>query len=656
MDPNDHSNPFGDIEPDNNPSFYGNPSVINDPYGKLNNELSNNDSIAISGEYHTDEDEIVDVQNIPQTSNERPIKHKHSHSNNGGGLNINDSLVMSNKISQIIHNKSSLKIDVTSTERLMNSTVIVYCIHLSLEGESGDSDIVVKRRYSEFKSLRDNLMRLFPTLIIPPIPQKHSLFTYLMSTINNSEEMSIIQTRRRLFSSFLNDLVFNSNERISNCRLLHKFLDPNYEMCWDNAIHEPPISLVPDHLLLANPIDPTNQNGLYSLLPNINGGYDSSGVPSGTTDNLGPLKKYNEDLHKLKEQIHVLELKQSKQGDLLESGKTNTESLLLTTSKFSEIPIDLMKFETNFFHSIKISNDLDKLNTRTGKNLKSLIGTLIELGSNLNNFSLQVHSPEQNGTELTLASQIEKFGSTIDSVFLNYESYIMNSFVPKWQEPIHQLIQHYLTAVQLLRFYKLKLIQYKLLYKSRIRKSQELESFTINLDSQQQINEALKNGLELNSPSITEAVRKFESKQRKYKNSLSGSHKKSWYGLFGGKSTSSANYESFKRSNEALSSPGRGEGVNNPLEASEEISNAHQYQFKNKIEQIEREIVKLDQLIDLTNVDMVDLTKELEVNFEDFMRLLEKRWLVVMIDFIRGGKKLFEENLGSWQNMKDSIS
>lgn len=33
----------------------------------------------------------------------------------------------------------------------------------------------VKRRYSEFESLRKSLLKLYPILLIPPIPEKHTL-------------------------------------------------------------------------------------------------------------------------------------------------------------------------------------------------------------------------------------------------------------------------------------------------------------------------------------------------------------------------------------------------------------------------------------------------------------------------------------------------
>ena len=35
-----------------------------------------------------------------------------------------------------------------------------------------------QHRYSEFESLRNNLVRLYPTLIIPPIPSKQTLGDY----------------------------------------------------------------------------------------------------------------------------------------------------------------------------------------------------------------------------------------------------------------------------------------------------------------------------------------------------------------------------------------------------------------------------------------------------------------------------------------------
>lgn len=650
------SDAFGDIEQDNNPSFYGNPSAIIDPYGQQ------------SGTHSAQTDTppppaaLLGVKAVSSTSS-LPVPPSESSAH--GGLNINDSLTISTQISTLINlTRGQVSIDVILTERLATSpSVVVYCIELKPRGSSPIPGIIVKRRYSEFKSLRDNLMRLFPTVIIPPIPSKHTFFTYLLTSINTSEETSIVETRRRMFAVFLQDLVHHLSQRVRDCVLVHKFFDPNYESCWVNAIHEPPVTLIPDNLLLANPIDPTNQNGLYSLLPVLNGYEPGNGPGSGSggstlsatkKDKLGSLKRLNEDLQKLNlterafdEETRRLERELPRNGEDDESGDRVNAHSDDGGPGFVEIPISLTSFEENFIYSIKITSNLDKLNLRTSLHLKSLVHTLIELGSNLNNFSLQIHSPLSTA-ELNLAEHVERFGSTVDVVFLNYEAYITRTFVPKWQEPIHQLIQNYLTAIQLLRFYKLKLVQFKILKKLKFRKSQELEAIASSLDSQRNINEALKNGLELNSPSITNAVKRFEQKQLNYKASLH--QKRSWYGLFGGKNRN-LSYDTLRRANELTDAA----PITGNLSAANEIANANQYQYRHKLEQIERELAKLDQLITLTSADMAALTKELEMNFEGFMMMLEKRWLRIMLEFIRGGKRLFEENLQSWEDMRGGI-
>lgn len=62
---------------------------------------------------------------------------------------------------------------------------IAYSIRLSVNGKSLPcpmpnansflKDIETRRRYSEFESLRKALCHLHPYLIVPPIPEKHSL-------------------------------------------------------------------------------------------------------------------------------------------------------------------------------------------------------------------------------------------------------------------------------------------------------------------------------------------------------------------------------------------------------------------------------------------------------------------------------------------------
>ncbi|KRZ98590.1 uncharacterized protein AC631_05646 [Debaryomyces fabryi] len=510
--------------------------------------------------------------------------------------------------------------------------------------------MIVKRRYSEFKSLRDSLQILFPTLVIPPIPEKHTLFTYLINSIDNSKELNIIETRKRCFANFLKDIIFDSNAALKSCVLVHKFLDPNYELCWNNAINEPPVSLIPNNLLLANPVNPTDQNGLYSLLPIVNGFELNSNI-----DNISSLHKLNEDLHKLNEQVHVFELRKE-QND-------KRRTVEPATNLFTEIPISLIDFEKNFHQNIKVLTELNKLNSRSVKNFKSIIHTLVELGGNLNNFSLQIH--ELNTESNELSSLIEKFGSTIDSNFLGYEAFLMNDIIPEWQEPISQLVQYYLTSLQLIKFYKFKIIQYKLVYKLKFNKYQELANISNNFESQLKLQD-LRN-LDIDSPSINEAIKKIELNQKRLKNRKLSS-KKSWYGLFGGNSkpTFTLNEDMSGR----LMTEGNGniqartslineENMSYPVNSSANLEHTHadiNSHYQHKISQIEKELTKLDQLIDLTNTDMSTLTLELNLNFNDFLVRVEKKWLVIMLEFIKNGKQLFKDNLQNWNECKVFIN
>ncbi|SGZ54005.1 CIC11C00000000734 [Sungouiella intermedia] len=575
---------FGEIEQDNNPLFYSSSTFAN-PYNLLHDGPS--------------------LPRQPQTSGANP------HMDFSSTALVNSSLGLSQKIKKMLNN-TKLRIDVILTERLVNSNVIVYLIELRLDKQ--EDAIIVKRRYSEFKSLRDNLVKLFPTTIIPPIPEKHTLITYLINSIDNSKEILVIEVRKRYFRNFLRDVVFDLNPLLRNCPLLHKFLDPNYELCWENAINEPPVSMLPQNLLLSNPNDPTDQNGLYMLLPSVNG-FDLD-----STDNLPGLKKLNDDLHRLHNEINLFDLKES-----------NLPELKDNKMAFGEIPVELINYEINFHQNIKVLHDLHKLNNRSVRNLKHMVNVLVELGANMNNFSLQIH--ELNSLDANLLSlTIERFGLTMDSSFLNFEHFLYKHVIPDWQEPIDQFVQYYYSALQLIKFYKYKLVQFKLLYKLKFNKAQELANYTNTHHSVKHLKD-----LNIDSPSIKSAIRKIETKQRRGGNLHT---KKSWYGLFGGnKTTFSLPEENNYRQN----------GVN--YEQPVDLSSHYQH----KIQHIEKELLKLDQLIELFNGDVIELTKNLQINFDEYLVTMEKKWLTAMLDFIRAGKQLFNESLVSWNELRTFI-
>lgn len=92
----------------------------------------------------------------------------------------------------------------------------------------------MRRRYSEFASLRDALCRLHPTLIIPPIPEKHTMADYAANPTNAKQDQQIIDLRKRMLAVFLNRCRRMEQIRIDG--VWWRFLDPNAS--WVRLAHE----------------------------------------------------------------------------------------------------------------------------------------------------------------------------------------------------------------------------------------------------------------------------------------------------------------------------------------------------------------------------------------------------------------------------------
>jgi sorting nexin-41/42 len=101
-----------------------------------------------------------------------------------------------------------------------------------------DSIIVVQQgtesrhRYSEFESLRTHLVKLYPTLIIPPIPSKNTIGDYAVKQGKAKEDASLIARRKRMLQTFLNRIA--RHPILSNERVFHRFLDG--EVSWVSFI------------------------------------------------------------------------------------------------------------------------------------------------------------------------------------------------------------------------------------------------------------------------------------------------------------------------------------------------------------------------------------------------------------------------------------
>jgi hypothetical protein len=85
-----------------------------------------------------------------------------------------------------------------------------------------------RHRYSEFESLRANLMRLYPTLIIPPIPDKQTIGDYAAKQGKAKEDAAMIARRKRMLQTFLTRVA--RHPILSNEHVFHRFLDG--EVSW----------------------------------------------------------------------------------------------------------------------------------------------------------------------------------------------------------------------------------------------------------------------------------------------------------------------------------------------------------------------------------------------------------------------------------------
>jgi len=98
-------------------------------------------------------------------------------------------------------------------------------VSLTTGADDGIQDLEVRRRYSEFESLRKNLSLLHPCLIVPPIPEKHQVSDYVAAPTSAKENVNIIDHRKRMLGVFLQRCARMKEIRYDS--VFQRFLDPN---------------------------------------------------------------------------------------------------------------------------------------------------------------------------------------------------------------------------------------------------------------------------------------------------------------------------------------------------------------------------------------------------------------------------------------------
>lgn len=168
------------------------------------------------------------------------------------------SLLEPKRESKVLKSLENQKITITDAGKSREGTKrghITYTINVG--------GVSVRRRYSEFESLCLNLRRMLPTIVVPPIPEKHSLSAYATNPSHAHEDARIIEHRRRMLSVFLKRCL--ETPVIRDSYLMERFLDPNTS--WNEVLTSEYLANLPKSPLQAPPLDAANPTPAHAYLP-----------------------------------------------------------------------------------------------------------------------------------------------------------------------------------------------------------------------------------------------------------------------------------------------------------------------------------------------------------------------------------------------------
>ncbi|KAI1816038.1 hypothetical protein GGS20DRAFT_539855 [Poronia punctata] len=374
------------------------------------------------------------------------------------------------RIEQILYENPELPILITDAGKSMESggKYIVYTIRTG--------DLEVRRRYSEFASLRDALTKLHPTLIIPPIPEKHTVADYAANPTNAKQDQQIIDLRKRMLAVFLNRC--RRMDQVREDGILWRFLDPN--VSWNEVLHSHPLSSIPKSTLKAPPLDMGNPTPAHTYLP----------VPSSSA--------------KLKNPVTPSAAPGSDSSSTLPSQ---------TLRRFPPEAQDLPEHELDpYFVAFEASTKelenalmgpMEKVNRRTLNHLSSLATDLSDLGAKFNAFALSEPSP-------SLAAAIERVGQAADSSYIATEE-LSSSLGANFAEPMRENAQFAGVVRGVLRYRVLKRVQQEMTNDDLVKKRALLEQLESSEAEARRIEQYLSSSQQIGGTQHTQPPRRSSS-------------------------------------------------------------------------------------------------------------------------------------------------
>ncbi|KAI8871423.1 hypothetical protein GQ42DRAFT_110368, partial [Ramicandelaber brevisporus] len=288
-----------------------------------------------------------------------------------------------------------------------------------------------KHRYSEFESLRSSFQRLHPSIVLPPLPEKHSFTQMVITNKGKENEEKLIEKRMRMLQTFLNKIAQHS----VLCRehLFHRFLEPGIN--WNEVLSSPLVTSWPRNILAMPPSTSRRTiNADGTIVPSIS---PNSAIPMPAT----------------------------------------TQPLRNPDPRWIECEIFTAKYKA------QMSEEVEVTSKAITKKLNELSSDYQELGALLNGFSLM--EPEEMGPAL------ERIGQAADMAYIS-TNLLSSSLEANVNERLQEYSQYSDAISSALRYRHLKHLQAELTSEMVLSKRTKLTSLEAADEESRNLERALR--------------------------------------------------------------------------------------------------------------------------------------------------------------------
>ncbi|KAI7860990.1 hypothetical protein BDC45DRAFT_10740 [Circinella umbellata] len=482
-------------------------------------------------------------------------------------------------------------------------TYIAYSIRIS--------DTETKRRYSEFESLRRALSRLHPTLIVPPIPEKHSLVDYAALQTRVKDDLPMIEKRKRMLQTFLNRVA--SHPELGQDHVFHRFLENG--VAWSDVLHSPPLSQLPKNPLQMVVSKEANvQAHKYNMILSSN----LIPIPSATYVLKSPDPRFEE------------------------------------SEKFT------------FRIANYMSNNLDKSQRKVIRRLGELANDYAELGAVYNGFSLN-----ESGS---VANAIEKIGQAVDASYTE-SAQMVTSLEGEFAEPIQEHSQFAHIVKQVLRFRHLKHAQMEMIETSLENKKETLESLQRMEGEARRLEEAISRERTIGSNAVdidelnknnnqddledmddqNETI--HDEQQQQQPNGYHHSYGNNHNGITSPTPTANSNIDASyppRKSTKTWASPVKminavGHSLQNIIDVDPEATR------RNQIGKTKDAMDVLQEALEITRKDLSGSSTELQKELDRFQKEKIKDLRDMLIAYAKIHIRYCQRNLESWQEARTEV-